>query len=105
MSIARARKVVAARSGGICEICHGQAATEWHHRKNRSQGGTWAPSNGLHVCHSCHRRVTEADAACYAAGWRVRPWEDPATVAVSFPGGWALLDDEGRYVPHPAESL
>lgn len=99
---AHGRRAVKARSGGICEICGNEPGQEWHHRKNRSQGGTWAPSNGLHACRRCHRRVT--DGTCpeyYTVGWCVKRDDDPREVPVQIHiagvSGLYLLDDQGDY--------
>jgi hypothetical protein len=103
-----ARRIVYARSGGLCEPripdagCTGLGA-QWHHRKRRSQGGLWTPSNGLHICLSCHDYVTNTDGnydACLAAGWVVQQHDDPAAVAalihtITLGHGLILLDDEG----------
>lgn len=61
-----ARRIVYARSGGLCEPripdagCRHTGA-QWHHRKRRSQGGRWTPSNGLHICLPCHDYVTDTN--------------------------------------------
>lgn len=92
-----ARRVVYARSEGACEIC-GEPASEWHHRKNRSQGGTWTASNGLHLCSRCHRYVTEHPAVSYPCGWAVRRAGKPADMPVlTRRHGWVLLNDEGGW--------
>lgn len=95
------RDVVYPRAGGWCEIqlagvCAGRAA-QWHHRLNRSQGGTWAASNGLHVCVPCHAYVTDGERAeAKEKGWAVAPGiTPPAEVPVLRRGVWVLLDDEG----------
>lgn len=44
------RAYVYARSQGRCEVCGIHGAHTFHHRLKKGQGGTWAPSNGLHVC-------------------------------------------------------
>ena len=90
-----ARRLVAERSGGICEICSQARATDWHHRRNRSQGGTWVAANGLHLCRPCHRMVTETRTDFYDLGWLVRSWEDEQSIPVSTANGWVLLDDQG----------
>lgn len=91
----RARALVAARSNGLCEICALSVAREWHHRKNRSQGGTWAASNGMHLCAADHAWITEHPAEAARTGWTVRSRQDPAEVPVLRRGKWVLLDDEG----------
>ena len=81
------RRLVGARSGGVCELrvhglCEGRA-TDWQHRRNRSQGGTWAPSNGIHSCR----------------GWTVLSWEDWRSKQVRLYFGFTYIDDEGGYTP------
>jgi hypothetical protein len=98
-----AREAVYSRSGGNCEIrlrgvCTGQGQ-EWHHRKNRSQGGPWSASNGLHACRKCHAAVTDTRPEYKAAGWCVEQWQVPAEVPVLIPFGWVLLDDHGCFTP------
>lgn len=102
----RGRRLVYRRAGGLCEICGRNTATEWHHRKNRSQGGTWDPSNGLHVCTACHRRVTNTNGSkplYYRLGWCVSREQDPAQVPVQInhgpTTGLYLLDNDGDYAP------
>lgn len=111
MSETRAREIVYARSGGHCEIalpgvCFGAAAS-FHHRKKRSQGGLWLPSNGLHTCGSgttgCHGAVTDPQGhtADYEEfGWMVRRRLDPHGVPVLVHcRGWVFLADDGSVTP------
>lgn len=111
--MARGRRLVYARSGGLCEVripgvCLGRGMS-WHHRKNRSQGGTWAPSNGLHTCGDgttgCHGALTNTNGRAEefrAAGWIVPSYQDPTTVPVLIPGlFFVLLSDDGSYVEIP----
>lgn len=93
---ARARQLVAARSGGQCELDAADPATDMHHRKNRSQGGAWAPSNLLHICREHHTWITTHPVLACKQGWAVRRGGDPATVPARLAQGWALLDDLGR---------
>lgn len=96
-----ARRLVRERSGGLCEVCGVRPATNYQHRKNRSQGGQWSAVNGLDVCGSgttgCHGRIHHSPAAAYEAGWSVKSWEDPAVVPVRTTRGLVLLDDEGGW--------
>jgi hypothetical protein len=98
-----ARRIVRERSGGICEVCAVAYATNFHHRKNRSQGGGWCPSNGLDVCGSgttgCHGFITAHPKLSYEYGYSVRMGlTDPAQVPVRLAGrGWTLLDPAGDY--------
>lgn len=94
-SQSQGRTLVAARSGGLCEICALAPAREWHHRKNRSQGGTWAASNGMHLCSADHAWITEHPEQAAANGWTVKSYEDPSAEPVLRRGKWMLLDDSG----------
>ena len=103
-----ARRIVYARSGGLCEPripaagCAGRGA-QWHHRQRRSQGGRWTPANGLHICLPCHDYVTDTDGhydECVDAGWVVQQHAEPAAVpalihTITLGHGLILLDDEG----------
>jgi hypothetical protein len=77
------REAVPSRSGGICEFCGLQRATELHHRKNRSQGGEWSPANCLHLCAKCHRKVTVNPDWARSLGLSVKSTEDPEKVPVT----------------------
>lgn len=110
-----ARLAVRQRSGGICEKCGAAQAREWHHRQNRSQGGLWTAANGMDLCTSCHRYVTEHPEESYRNGWSVRSTADPAEVPVlvtTHPGGayglpeieWRLLDDKGGWATYIEEA-
>ena len=92
------------RSNGMCELCSLAKATNWHHRKNRSQGGQHVLSNALHLCGSgttgCHGMVTESPARAYDRGWSVRSRFDTQGVPVVYQGDWRILtDDGGVFVP------
>ena len=90
------RKQLRARSGGRCEIGNGCPAQEAHHRKNRSQGGTWAVENLLHLCHVHHQHVGTHPAASRQQGWAVRSTDDPARTAVWLAGrGFTYLTADG----------
>lgn len=100
---ATGRRVVKKRSKGICEIqildvCVVDA-TEWHHRRNRSQQGLWLPGNGLHLCWRCHEAVTNTrgNRARYEHfGWVVPSWRDPLLVKVWYrQARWVWLDNDG----------
>jgi hypothetical protein len=97
------RRIVAARSGGMCEICGVKRAESMHHRKNRSQGGPWSPSNIVHLdgdgTTGCHGIVTNTRPEYYSAGWCVKGWQVPAEVPVLTHFGWVLLDDHGCFTP------
>lgn len=90
------RKVTRSRSGGICEIDGNNTAAECHHRKNRSQGGTWSPANLLDLCTECHQRATVNPALARERGWSVLSTDDPAEMSVFIAGrGWVFLLDDG----------
>ena len=93
------RDRLTARSGGICELCGVDPATNWHHRKNRSQGGKNNLGNALHLCGSgttgCHGWVTENPAKAYEMGWSVRSGFNPADVPVYRRQEWAILTEDG----------
>lgn len=108
----RARRQVLARACGLgavplCEICGAAYGTDFHHRRNRSQGGLWTPSNGLQLCREHHAMVTDTGgrrAEFEASGWIVPSHADPARVPVlacHWPTGrrWVLLDPNGTTVP------
>lgn len=95
-----ARRLVRQRSGGVCERCGAARATDWHHRKNRSQGGGWSAANGLHLCRSCHLMITDTRTAFYNHGWLVKSWDDETTIPVHTVHGFVLLDDEGGFTAY-----
>lgn len=95
MSEAEARSAIHRRSQGVCERCGNAPAVDWHHRKNRSQGGLWSAANGLHLCRPCHRYVTEHPAASYSAGWLVPGAYKPRTIPTNYRGRWVFLDEDG----------
>lgn len=98
------RQITYARSSGACEKCGLQRATEWHHRKARSQGGLWLPSNGLHLDHQCHMEITDTRAVFYDNGWLVKSWQNPAEVPVlHHQWGLVLLTDDGDIHLHRPE--
>lgn len=48
------------RSGGRCEACLPGCrgtATQFHHKKYKSRGGSDAPRNIAHLCDVCHESV------------------------------------------------
>lgn len=92
-----------ARCRGRCERC---ALTldslEVHHRKLRSQGGTWQPSNLLALHSECHRYVHANPTLARRCGWLVSAYADPAAQPVLQGGSWWLLDDAcGRAAASP----
>lgn len=99
-----ARRIVRARSGGVCEVCGRERATNFQHRQNRSQLGDWTASNGLDVCGTgttgCHGRIHQNPRISYERGWSVRSTASPAVTPVWLASrGWSLLDDAGGVTP------
>jgi len=101
---AACRKIVSARSGGVCECCGQEPATEKDHRENRSQGGEWSPPNIVDLGTLCHRWKTVNPKAATPGGWHVVP-------SVAYPPervpimhhlyGRVYLDEVGGYATHP----
>jgi hypothetical protein len=93
----KCRKVVQARSSGACEIC-GHLGVQMHHRRNRSQGGRWVPSNIIHVCVECHAEIGAEPAWAVGSGYTVHgtvtvPSETPVRLWWTYEP--ALLGDDG----------
>ena len=72
-----ARRAVKDRDSGLCVRC-GAVATDWDHRKNRSQGGRWCASNGQALCRGCHIWRTQNPSAAVLEGFACPGWADPA---------------------------
>lgn len=97
------RAIVYQRSGGLCEGCGQHRGDGVHHRRGRGQGGTWCPSNLLHLCGSgttgCHGWATSRPAWSHAAGWTLRHGDVadqvPVYLRTAYGPGWALLDAAG----------
>lgn len=94
-----ARAVVRLRSGGTCEAVCSAPATDWHHRRNRSQAGEWSAPNGLHLCRDHHRWVTDHPLEGREIGWAVRSHENPAGVPCLRRGEWVWLLPGGGVDP------
>lgn len=93
------RRIMAERSQGRCEIGLNCSAAEAHHRQNRSQGGSWKPSNLLHLCASHHLHVTTHPQAAREQGWAVASFQDPARTPVWLAGrGVVFLTDLGEVI-------
>lgn len=85
------KDIVHARSRGLCETCGVREAAHWHHRVNRSQMGTWAPQNGLHVCVECHAWIGDNPNGAAVLGWHLESHQDPAVEPVRYRGQWVVL--------------
>lgn len=96
----RARLLLAERSGGLCETCTTQRATDYSHRIRRSQLKLWCPSGATHQCRPCHRRTDSGDPEANHRGWHLKPWQDPLTTPVYLARhGWVLLLPDGGMRP------
>jgi hypothetical protein len=95
----RARQLVAARSGGRCEVDPRDAATDWSHRVARSRGGAWCPSNGVHLCARHHAETHAEPERARDLGLHVRTGRIPALVPVRLAAGWVLLRADGGMAP------
>lgn len=95
-----ARQIIAERCGGRCERC-GQPQYTVHHRRKRSQGGTWAPSNLLAVCgdgaRGCHGHIEANPTWAHAMGFWLRAGQTSLTAPVWLWGRQVLLTDDGGY--------
>lgn len=99
---ARTRRLVEVRSDGICEGCGTAPATDIHHRKYRSRGGTHRLENLIHLCGAgntsgCHGRAHSADGD--DTGWSVHSWDDEQHIPVSYRGELRWLTGWGSAVP------
>lgn len=85
----------------MCERCGAQAHSV-HHRRKRSQGGRWTPSNCVHVCgdgvRGCHGWFEHNPNKARDEGFHVRSFEDEREVPVLIFGKLSLLDDEGGVI-------
>lgn len=112
---ARARLILAARSGGVCECCGARRAESWSHRVAKSRGGSWSPSNGLHLCGDgvrlCHGWLEANPLWAGAGGWHIRrdlrlPDIVPVYLRPAWsPAGWFLLLDDGSTEPVHADDF
>lgn len=103
--------VVAARSGGVCELQVPQAgctwlATEVAHRVALGMGGVHGdaevqahrPSNGLGSCAACHRWCHAHPTDAEFRGLLLRHGTDPASTWLVRRGVHVLLTDDGQVV-------
>lgn len=94
------RSAIAARSSGTCEGCGRARAVDAAHRKARSQGGPWCPTNLLHLCREDHRWQHDNPEAAREYGWTVPSHGDPASTLVWLARhGWVYLDADGGVTP------
>jgi 5-methylcytosine-specific restriction protein A len=88
------------RSGNVCEKCGNDWATQHHHRRPRSAGGTRREStnrasNALALCERCHADCESRREWATVHGWLVSQHSDPALIPVLTRHGWVRLTDEG----------
>lgn len=96
------RKLVAERSGGVCERCGFARATDHHHRRLRQRtgpGNTHGAANDLHLCRGCHFTVHLRPLDSDLEGWMVASGFDPAATPVGRRGHKVLLTDDGDVLP------
>lgn len=74
-------------------------AAEVHHRKRRTQGGTWSPANLLHLCRIDHSWITGNPTGARPGGWAIWRADDPGEVPVLRRGSWVVLGDDGAVTP------
>lgn len=96
----KARAVVWERASARCERCGLADATDWSHRRAKSQGGEWSAVNGLAMCRPCHSACHLSPAISYQQGWHVRSTQNPSVVPVWVAGqGLVYLTTDGGYRP------
>lgn len=83
----------------MCEFCGKRRLEEMHHRKYRSQGGEWSPSNIIGLCWQCHKKATITPSWAYALGLSVMAAGtcDDTPICVWYNEGPVLFDDHGGY--------
>lgn len=91
------RRIVEARSGGVCEACGDRPASDIHHRQYLSRGGTHDVHNLIHLCgfgntSGCHGFAhRDGEPSGLSIGRGFRSWLIP----VLYRGSWVRLDDDG----------
>ena len=97
------RKLLAARSGGLCERCGIAPAESVHHRWKQGQGGPWSASNCVNLCGDgvrlCHGYAELNPDDANDEGLHLRPWQDSAAERFLYRGQWVLLSDDGGIRP------
>lgn len=83
----------------MCEFCGKRRLEEMHHRKFRSQGGKWSPSNIIGLCWQCHKKATVQPGWAYRLGLSVSSHveADQTPVCVWYNELRVLLNDSGTY--------
>ena len=87
----------------VCEVMASPqcsyVATDFHHRKLRSQGGGHNIGNCLMCCRACHRAIHADVGLSYEQGWLVKSHTNPLEAPCLRRGEYVVLDDEGGYTP------
>jgi hypothetical protein len=79
-------------------ICGRLRAAHMHHRRNRSQGGQWQPSNIMHICAADHDWIGGNIAAALRNGWTIQGTTSvPSETPVRRREELVLLDDQGDW--------
>lgn len=95
------RKNLQERSQGLCERCGRQGHT-LHHRRKRSAGGPWTPTNCVWLCGhgtmGCHGWVEHNPNSARDEGFHVRSFEDETDIPVLRRGRWVYLQDDGGWI-------
>lgn len=99
MTESACRRIVALRSGGVCECCGMRRGQSMSHRKPRGQGGSWSPANIMHACGDgvagCHGWIEHNPRAAHEHGWRLWRYEDPEKVPAVVRGRPMVLSKDG----------
>lgn len=98
---------VSKRSGGVCERCGAEPASNYHHRRARGMGGTLrnihTPDWLLHLCGSgtegCHGYIETHPEISYEKGWKMRQYQLPSTSPVQTFYGIVILHRDGSAEP------
>lgn len=110
MNEGKCRRVVKTRAGlgdpddARCERCGAPPPLTMHHRRNRSQGGQWVPSNIVALCgdgvRGDHGWVGAHPAEANVQGWSLRGGDDPLLVPIFHYAmqSWVQLDDDGMII-------
>ncbi|MFL5865262.1 MAG: hypothetical protein ACJ780_31595 [Solirubrobacteraceae bacterium] len=104
----RARQLVNARAGGMCEaaipnVCLGAQHSVHHRRKRRYADTRWDTSNLLALCgdgtRGCHGQIEANPTWASLQGYWLWEYEHPLAMPVLIrwanQRSWWLLDDEG----------
>ncbi len=102
------KQVVRRRSGGMCERCGVERATNLHHRRARGMGGTRRAVHTaewlLHLCGTgttgCHGYIEAHPQISYAKGWKLRGTRPATTPVQLYAHGWVVLHPDGTVEPH-----